>query len=483
MSTNNVLPFLLRQNIPFDIAVGTGGDNTRVGKTNLYEVTDHEKHYERDMIEVRETGCLNFRECIDGYKVQPAIGQFNFKEADRKMAILKDLGFVRTLDTLHHNNYTFLKDGTINPEFPKSCANYIQVSTERYEPEEVAPINEPFTNAIFQYHGGQWAPHRKGDLKATLRAMVNQAKAICLSTRALKLTATGQRIPNSVKTVHIMTCENHQALDKESTSYVEYRNAFKFLVEDLMFGLVKPGHPLYKTLIRRGITGQELEWFEKHPAIIDVIGINYYFFHEQQWKVPKFRGDAGWIRPSKNPIGFAAIASQIWHRFMSMLSSDLRPTELRLMEFNIRGTIFDRISATKHIGEECWKLLKTGIPITQMNLYPDRDQMCWSTECTKVDTRIDGHGMIFWMDEDKRRHHSLLSHYFSLLTQGKITPHELPAFRFQDPVDQQLEGFMPFMSHWNWQSTEYGRTVAHSKKYWPQIPAKVSIPERIAAVA
>ena len=40
---------------------------------------------------------------------------------------------------------------------------------------------------------------------------------------------------------------------------------------------------------------------------------------------------------------------------------------------------------------------------------------------------------------------------YAALARGQITSREIPAYRFQEPVSTELQGFMPQMQHWDWQ--------------------------------
>ncbi|HLM59491.1 MAG TPA: hypothetical protein VK308_01685, partial [Pyrinomonadaceae bacterium] len=45
---------------------------------------------------------------------------------------------------------------------------------------------------------------------------------------------------------------------------------------------------------------------------------------------------------------------------------------------------------------------------------------------------------------------SELSEIFKALANGQITSKDIPAYRFQSPLDKLLNNFLPMMDHWQW---------------------------------
>jgi hypothetical protein len=96
------------------------------------------------------------------------------------------------------------------------------------------------------------------------------------------------------------------------------------------------------------------------------------------------------------------------------------------------------------------RLRPLGISFEGFCWYPFIDSTDWCSLLTEANCNIDPQG-IYWLDcESKKRNASELSEIFEGLARGQITSEDIPAYRFQDPLDKLLENFLPMMSHWNW---------------------------------
>ncbi|MBW3624041.1 MAG: hypothetical protein KY468_11595 [Armatimonadetes bacterium] len=100
--------------------------------------------------------------------------------------------------------------------------------------------------------------------------------------------------------------------------------------------------------------------------------------------------------------------------------------------------------------EQCEQLVAEGVEFRGFCWFPLIDSTDWDTMLQKARGKIDPVG-IYWLDQKKyRRNASMLSDSFRLLAQGKATSEDLPAYQFLPPVNEQLRGFLPQMSHWDW---------------------------------
>jgi hypothetical protein len=101
--------------------------------------------------------------------------------------------------------------------------------------------------------------------------------------------------------------------------------------------------------------------------------------------------------------------------------------------------------------EEQCALLARNTPVRGFCWYPSIDSTDWCHVCAKSTLSVDPQG-IWYLDNDRRtRHSSELSHWYSRLAKGEASYADLPAHRFQPPLDTQLAGYLKLMSHWdNW---------------------------------
>ena len=188
-----------------------------------------------------------------------------------------------------------------------------------------------------------------------------------------------------------------------------------------------------------GADEKRLRWLVENPARIDVLGLDYYSHSELEWN------KNGRVYPNLFPEGFVSVAMDYVNRFN---------LPVMLTETNIRGFVSDRISWLKFMVEQCETLEKQlkprNLAFKGFCWYPFIDSTDWCSLVTKANCNIDPQG-VFWLDcETKKRNASELSEIFEALARGVITSKDIPAYRFQGPLDKTLKNFLPMMSHWNW---------------------------------
>lgn len=92
--------------------------------------------------------------------------------------------------------------------------------------------------------------------------------------------------------------------------------------------------------------------------------------------------------------------------------------------------------------------------------YPFIDSTDWCSLVREANGNVDPQG-IFYLDKDcRKRNASELSEIFTALARGRISSKDIPAYRFQSPLDYQLEAFLPMMAHWQWREP-----VTHDAKH------------------
>ncbi len=289
-------------------------------------------------------------------------------------------------------------------------------------------FNEPFLTTFMCGHQGLWPPYGR-DGGTFVPMLLNVGKAICRVSEMLI-----QRVPD-VRLVHVETCEHHSACDPELEEFVRFLNERRFVMHDLVLGKVSRDHALYGYLAEHGMTDEDVGWFAEHPARIDVLGLDYYSHSEHQFH------KHGSVVPSGSPRGFASVARDYIDRY---------GLPVMLSETNIRGFVFDRVSWLKYMVEQCEQLGGEGVDFRGFCWFPFIDSTDWDSLLRHARGHVDPVG-IYWLDTERRhRYPSILSRYYGQLALGEIEASDLPAYRFQPPVDEQLAGFMPQMAHWEW---------------------------------
>ena len=223
--------------------------------------------------------------------------------------------------------------------------------------------------------------------------------------------------------------------------WTQVQNQMRFLVTDLILGRVNQDHPLYAYFCANGVSKPELRWFERNPARIDVLALDYYAHSEMQWSCDG--NDMTAVSPSLAPRGFAAVALDYVERY---------GLPIMLGETNIRGSIEDRISWLKLTYSESEKLSRQdGVDFRAYGWFPLWDSCAWAHDlCRTAKTETDPVG-IYALDRSRRtRMPSELSDIFTRLVRGQASADDIPAYRFQPPWAELLRGYMPFTDVWHW---------------------------------
>jgi hypothetical protein len=252
-----------------------------------------------------------------------------------------------------------------------------------------------------------------------------------------------EKVPG-VRFLHVEPAERHRALDPVSQPHSDLSNTRKFLVHDLVLGRVDENHDLYEYLTQHGAGADRLRRLREAPGRIDIIGLDYYSHCELEWRCD------GRVLPNQVPEGLVPTALDYAERY---------GLPMMLSETNIRGFVSDRISWLKFMLEQCEEIERLtapmGIPFEGFCWYPFIDSTDWCSLVTEAKGCIDPQGII-WLDNKFGRQQSELSDIYRALAKGQITSADIPAYRFQPPVDEQLRNYLPMMAHWNWQEPRSG---------------------------
>jgi hypothetical protein len=250
-----------------------------------------------------------------------------------------------------------------------------------------------------------------------------------------------KRKNSQVELVDVGTAEHHRATDRESAPWADYANARRFLMLDLILGLLDRHHPLYGYLLHYGATEDDLAWFRDNPASIDILGLDYYIHSEMEWFWNKHAK-----RPELHPVnhsqrGFASVAEDYGDRFR---------LPLMLTETNIRGTVQERLGWLKFMEQQCEWLSLSGYEFRGFCWYPSIDSTDWANACTRCTKVVDPQG-IWTLDSSRAtRHHSELSRTYGSLARGEITSRDIPAHEFGHELKGRLRGYSVMMADWDW---------------------------------
>lgn len=391
--------------------------------------TRHLDKYQDDLLLVKEMGISWMRYPVPWHRIEEDEGKYDWSWFDEVMSIIKDLGLDPILDPLHHTSHPkWLEGGFLNPLFPRIYNDFVRELAQRYPwVTWYTVFNEPLATTLFCGHEGVWYPFAKGP-HSFVKMVGNVAKAICQST------ATIISINPQAKFLHNDTCESIQAPDgnADSVGYAGFVNARRFLIDDLVLGRVDGRHPMWWYLDEFGMGAAELDWFARHPARIDIRGLDYYPAHEHDF----YRH--GERCPSDKPRGYANIGLEY---------SEYLGLPIMLSETNVRGYISDRITWLKYmVLQSEWLAKHPKVDFRGFCYFPVIDSTDWGNGHLKKCTgEIDPVG-IYWLDQETMtRHPSELSHYYCQLAKGLIGSKDIRAYRFLPPLDKTMAGYLPQM--------------------------------------
>ena len=188
--------------------------------------------------------------------------------ADERLGLLRRLGIDPVVGLLHHGSGPFYTS-LVDPHFPAKLSAFARMVAQRYPwVKAFTPVNEPLTTARFSGLYGHWYPHGDND-QIFVQALLQQCRGVIEAMRAIR-----EVIPDAQL---VVTEDMGRTFSTELLSYqAEFENHRRWLSIDLLFGHVDKEHYFRPWLLERGVTEEELRYFQEHAVRPDVVGLNYY---------------------------------------------------------------------------------------------------------------------------------------------------------------------------------------------------------------
>jgi len=416
----------------FEFLTGFEGTYIFGSPYDVLETTEHTIRYRADLEMLAKDGIKTFRCCIPWHRIEETQGRYDWRWLDSYLETVRDLGLEPIVDPLHHTSFPlWLELGFADPRFEETYLAFLRAFAERYPwVTQYTVINEPLVTAWFCGHCGVWQPRQVGH-GSFVPMIVNVCRTISRATTMLKAMVPG------AKFIHVDSCERHLALDEASLAFALFENERRFLVLDLILGLVDDGHPLRPYLLNNGATESDLAWFAANPVSVDVLGLDYYSHSELAWR------DGGAERAWEHPVqGFAATAMEYVRRYH---------LPVMLSETNLRGEVTDRISWLKYMLAECEalaaRLKPLNVPFLGFCWYPFIDSTDWNSLVCEANRAIDPQG-IYSLDANFDRQSTELSQLFAALAKGEARWADIPAYPFsEEALDQRrVRNYLPQMT-------------------------------------
>lgn len=394
---------------------------------DVAETTEHDIRWHEDIALLRATGVTRLRYAVRWPRVEPQPGRFDWRATDAQMRAMRELGMRPIVDLVHHTSYPrWLDRGFANPRFAAVYLRYVEAFARRYPwVEEYTLFNEPFSTLFLAGHEAIWPPYHSG-VDGFVALVANVLPAVAEASRMYRDLLPGARH------VWVDTCEHHTGRGRQGEDYAALANDRRFFVIELFLGTATEDAGRFLPLASGGDAIDAL--LAMPPGHIDVLGLDYYA--HCQWD---FREDGG-VVPTPDPMPLAAQIGEYWDRYR-------RPC--LLSETNIRGFASDRATWLKYTLEQCELARAAGVPIDGHCWFPFVDSADWDSLLFRCEGNIDPVG-VYWLDAERDRRPSSMSRAYALAASGAPAS-ALPAYELAEPVATWLRGYLPQMSHWDWQ--------------------------------
>ncbi len=240
---------------------------------------------------------------------------------DDRLSLLRLAGQRVIAGLVHHGGgprYTDLLD----PGFARGLAGHAAAAAARYPHiEDWTPVNEPVTTARFSALYGHWYPHHR-DERSFWLALLNQIDATRLAMRAVREVNAHARL---IQTDDLGRTYATGGLRDQAG----HDNARRWMSWDLLCGMVKPGHAMWRRL--RGLGFEDrLAAIADDPCPPDIIGINHYLTSDRFLDHRTRRYPAGYAGPGARgpfvdteavrvldpgPQGLGGTLHEAWERY------------------------------------------------------------------------------------------------------------------------------------------------------------------------
>ncbi|MEO5678741.1 MAG: family 1 glycosylhydrolase [Acidimicrobiales bacterium] len=395
---------------------------------DVAETTGHADRWRADLDLLAGCGVSLVRYPVRWHRIERQRGVYDWAATDEVLGYTRHIGLQPIVDLLHHTSYPrWLKRGFADRRFAPAYLAYVDAFARRYPWTTAYTLfNEPFTTFLMCGQEGVWPPHLKG-LKGFLTLAANVLPAVAEASRRYR-----QLLPDA-RHVYVDVGESHGAATAGAVPHAAFANDRRFFLLDLLLGRpMTPDRP-FVAAVRDAGGGRLLD---VEPGHVDILGLDYYA--HTQWLYLDATGRG--VACSPEPGSLSWLIGEYWDRY---------GLPIALTETNVRGYASDRASWLRYTLEQCEVARDAGIPIVGYCWFPFVDSCDWDSLLTRHAGHVDPVG-VYWLDERLDRRPSSMSAAYALAARGTPAA-QLPAYRFQPPVSEQLRGWLPQMAHWPWQ--------------------------------
>ncbi len=394
---------------------------------DVAETSGHLEHWHADVEALGAAGLTRLRHALRWHRIEAEPGRFDWRETDAALGGLRERGLDPVVDLVHHTSYPqWLDDGFRDRRFGPAYVRYAVAVAQRYPwLTSYTLFNEPFATLFLAGHAGLWPPYDTGTA-GFVRLLRSVLPALSEASRAW-----ADLLPHA-RHHWVDTGEHHGGPSGTWSEHAAVMDDRRHLALDLALQhRLDPGRPALAALLEAGAE----PLLGLAPVRVDVLGLDYYC-HSEWWY-----DERGARTPSPEPAGFAAVAEQYAAHYPGM--------PLMLSETNLRGLPSDRTTWLKYVLEQYELAVSRGVPLEGFCWFPAVDSCDWDSLLARPAGRIDPVGVVS-LAPDRRRVRTSFTRAWEAVAAG-ATSVDLPAYRLQSPCDEQLAGYLPRLSHWDWQ--------------------------------
>ncbi len=303
-------------------------------RLDLLAATGHDRWAQQDYAAARRHGLGWARDGLRWHRIETAQG-YDWSGWLPRLGAARDAGVTVAWDLCHYGWPDGLDIWT--PAFVDRFAAFARAAAEVFQSETDAvpvwcPVNEP---SYWSWAGGDQAHFNPGTTGRGFELKVQLARATIAAAGALRSVDPRARLLAADPVIHIAPARPDDAAEAEA------RRLAQFQSWDLLSGRLWPQ-----------IGGR--------PALLDLIGVNYYDHNQWTHGGPHFGDEHPAYRPLRHILG------EVWDRY---------GCPLVIAETGTEGPA--RPAWLAKIGREARAAREAGVPLEGLCLYPVTDYPGW----------------------------------------------------------------------------------------------------------